>query len=1053
MPDLDGNAYRKKVLARLVVDFSLAHPETGDPFFVFDLDLGSDQATVVARISDVVAFWQKERNSVKYKGVAADLVATRARYEAVLTDPARRAAAATRVQAQRAAADAERFADLDRLARQLADRFGGIPAAKVDQLQMVARRGGTDDAAFADWLRRQHVLTVRDGQAEPWEAPIRRQIRTQLTELARQSGDPARYATLWTFLDLSPHCSDPQLLARHAEMLAANHASRHDNAKTRVGELLAQVKTRLLAEGGRDGYAASLRADAADLIYPDVAEKALVVGEVTAVDYELLVQRVISLGWGISNDDARSAVRSAATALGVSLAVAPAVEYLICGQCRAPQAAPARPDRAGARCRYCAEALYLSCPNCGQLVEAAAATCPDCGTSFTAHRAAMARLRQARKELGAGRPMAAQRLLEQARSGGGIATGVGIGGSGRSGPASTTGAAELANEIASALRSAQAQWHDLEQDVSAGRIWAANDRVARLHRIASDVPGPSGMDVDQRRSELATIKAEIQTRVRDAAALPPQTAELALTRLLAEAVDCPEAIAAVAGIPLAAPTELRVQVNETGVALQWRPSSAPGPVSYRVVRIATPPDHRASAADHRASSATVGRTSATGLEDAGAPGGIELTYQVCAVAGSRSSEPLISEPVLMIRDIAALRGQTSDDGIELTWSGQIEGGAVVIERSTDQRPLVRRIRPDQPNRYVDADVVPGSTYRYRVFVEYRRAGSAPTVTEGRSVNVRLPPQPIPVRDLWARTEPDRTVLNFSTPPAGLVQIYAGTGAEAVPLAEPGSVLGMNELAALTARVRLVGTARRRVIDPDAVGRVRYTPVTVVEDRAVVGVGLDHLAVGRVTNLAALDRGSSLLLTFDLPRGATEAVIRWRFGEPPSGPDDPAAQAAKVTNTKLEIVGGFEIPASDDGRALHVAVYPGVRVDGTLTPGPYPATLEARAARPLAIRYQVQRFGLLRRSIRVDVEAESEAGSEALPLVVLVVRPGEHAPTSSAAGSVLGTAGGDGRSRATFDVPLDRFPAGISTFRLLLAEPPARPTEVFYPDPADLTVSR
>jgi hypothetical protein len=1025
VPVLDGNAYRKKVLARLIADFSPADPETGDPFFVFDLDPESDQAAVLARIGDVVAFWQKERNSVKYKGVVADLVAARARYEAVLADPVRRAAAAARVHAQRAAADAERFADLDRLAGQLADRFGGIPAEKVDQLQMVARRGGTDDAAFADWLGRQRILPAQDRQAEPWDPAIRRQIRSQLNELARQSAEPGRYATLWTFLDLSPHCPDPQLIARHAELLAANHGARHDNAKTRVGDLLAQVKTRLLAEGGRDAYAASLRADAADLIYPDVAEKALVAGEVTAADYETLVQRVIALGWGISNDDARSAVRSAATALGASLAVAPSVEYLICGHCRAPQAAPAASDRTGARCRYCAEALYLSCPNCARLAETAAATCPDCGTSFTAYREALALLGQARQELGAGRPVAAQHLLDRT----GSATGSAVAGSG-----------ELATEIAGVLNAARGEWQALEQDLAAGRIWAADDRAARLHRTASDLTDPAGVSVDQRRSELATIKAELLARVKAAAALPPDAAEAALGRLLTEAVDCPEAIAALAGIPLAGPTDLRVRVNRAGVSLQWQPSSAPGPVSYRVVRVT---------ANQAVGSATIGTTSATELEDAGAPAGVEVSYQVSGVAGRRSSTPLTSEPVLMVRDIATLRAEASDQGIVLIWSGQIGSGTVAVERSTDQAALKRRIRPDQPNRYVDRDVIGGQTYGYRVFVEYRRVGSAPTVTDGRTVSVRVPLRPIAVTDLWARTEPDRTVLTFSTPPDGLVQIYAGTGAEAVPLAEPGTLLDPHQLAALTGRARLVGTARRRVIDAGAVGRIRYTPVTVVEDRAIVGTGLDHFAVGQVTNLAAVERGGSLLLTFDLPRGATEAMIRWRFGEPPSGLDDPAAIAAKVTNTKLEIVGGFEIVAPDDGRALHVAVYPALRVDGTLTPGPIPATLEARAARPLEIRYQVQRTGLLRRVLRVHIDA----GSEALPRVVLVVLPGEQAPTSPTTGSVLGSAGGDGRSAATIELPLDRFPAGLSTFRLLLGQPPERPTQVFYPDPADLSVSR
>jgi hypothetical protein len=651
-----------------------------------------------------------------------------------------------------------------------------------------------------------------------------------------------------------------------------------------------------------------------------VAEKALVAGEVTAADYESLVQRLIALGWGLSNDEARAVVRSAATALGASLAVAPAVDYLICAHCRSPQAAPPPAERPAARCRYCAEALYLSCPNCAQLVEAAAVTCPNCGTSFAAFREATALLGQARQELTAGRPRAAQELVEQSQA-----------------RTVVTGSAELANEIATTLTTAGNEWQALEADIAAGRIWAAYDRAARLHRTAGDVLGPAGVPVDQRRSELITVKAEVQAEVRNVAGQPAEKAEAALTRLLTRAVDAPAVIAALAAIPLAAPTGLRVHVGTAGVNLRWRPPVTAGPVSYRVVRVAAPDP----ASGVAPTPTTIGTTAATDLEDAGAPAGTELVYQVSAVAGRRISAPVVSEPVLMVRDITGLRAETVADGIVLTWSGLVGAGAVLIERGNDQAALKRRIRPDQPNRYVDADVLPGPTYTYRVFVEYRRSGRAPTVTEGQAVSIRVPPQPVAVKDLWARTEPDRTILNFTTPPDGMVQVYAGTGV----LAEPGTRLDPPGLAALAGRARLVGSARRRLIDPDAVGRIHYTPVTVVEDRAIVGAGLDHVAIGRVTNLAATEQKSGMLLRFELPHGATEAMIRWRFGAPPTGLDDPSAEAAKVTNTKLEIAGGFELAAPDDGRALYVAVYPALRLDGVLTAGPFPATLQVRPARP------------------------------------------------------------------------------------------------------------
>ena len=1027
MTAFDGNAYRKKVLVRLVADFSLANPQTGDPFFVFDLDPGSDQATVVGRIGDVVAFWQKERNSVKYKGITAELMAGRGGYEAELVDPRRRAEAARRVLVQRAALEAERFADLDRLADRLTGRFGGIPAEKVDQLRMLAQRGGMADDGFSGWLAGQSVLVPSGIEATAWEGAIRRQIRAQLAELARQGNDPSRYATLWTWLDLSPQCSPAELEARRRELLAGNQRARHDSVKTRSGELLAHVALRLQAEGGREKYAASLRADAADVIYQDVAEKALVTGEVTAADYETLVQRVIALGWGIPNEDARAAVRAAATALGASLAVAPAVDYIICGRCRAPQAAPpagppaigpdpigpdaAGPDAAGsdaagsdaACCRYCAEPLYLTCPSCARLVEAAAVTCPSCGVSFRAHREAAAR----------------------------------------------------------------PEWESLERDVAGGRLWSGYDQAVNLERKAGDVIGPAGIGISQRRAELGRMKAAILAELGAALARPGTAAEAALVQLLARAADAPEVIAALTAIPIAAPTGLTARETDLGVQLSWRAAAVPAPTSYRVIRIATPPGLPSS-------TTTVGTTSETNLEDAGVPGGASLVYQVVAVSGPRVSAAVVSAPILVFSDLSELRAEVSDQGVELRWVAHPGAGTVVIERNSmlalpapegqpeavellvEEGPK-RRIRPDTADRYLDVDARPGPTYIYRVFIEYQDPTGAPAPTPGRSVTVRVPPQPVAVTDLGARTERERTVISFAGPPEGLVQIYAGSGVMGVkgetraPLAEPGTRLDAPALAALATRARLVGQGRRRVVDPSAFGRIRYTPITVVGDQAIVGEALIHLAVGRVTNLVATDRGDRVLLTFDLPRGTTEAMIRWWSDIPPSGPNDPAVITAKMTDAPLALGRGIEIPAPDDGRALYAAVYPAVRIDPAkvLTPGPHPTTVQVRSGHPVEIQYRTTRIGLIRRSVRVEIDA----GAEILPPVVLVSRPGTVAPMTVTDGAVLGSAGGDGRRSVTLDFPLDRFPHGFSTVRLLLRDQPGRPTELQHPDPAELLITR
>ena len=103
----------------------------------------------------------------------------------------------------------------------------------------------------------------------------------------------------------------------------------------------------------------------------------------------------------------------------------------------------------------------------------------------------------------------------------------------------------------------------------------------------------------------------------------------------------------------------------------------------------------------------------------------------------------------------------------------------------------------------------------------------------------------------------------------------------------------------------------------------------------------------------------------------------------------------------------------------------------------------------SVRYQVLRTGLLRRNLRVEIEASPDA----VPAVVLVVRPGPDAPISPGAGTVLAQAGGEGRPTATLELPLDRFPVGRSTLRLFLSDRPDRPTRVIEPDPAEVAVTR
>ena len=344
MDAFDGNAYRKRVLASLDKDFAAADPDSGDVFLVFDLDPDvTDAAAIRARIDDVVAFWNRELTLAEVQGAGR---ATCPPARGLHRGPARPGPGGARplTGCGRGEQPPRRRATPIWTAWP-----GSWPGASAASRPTGCRHCEPSPTGGA-WRPRSSppgsaASACSPGRPRRPSRGIRRSAArsaTELDELARIEDRADGYPTLWDFLGLVPDAGREQVQARHAELVAGLGAARHNRAKTLRGDLLGHVKTRLLAEDGPARYAASLRADARDRIEADVTEKAVVAGEVSAADYETLVARVVGLGWGLDSDAARAVVRETAGALGVSLAVAPAVDYVLCGACRTPQPAPAR---------------------------------------------------------------------------------------------------------------------------------------------------------------------------------------------------------------------------------------------------------------------------------------------------------------------------------------------------------------------------------------------------------------------------------------------------------------------------------------------------------------------------------------------------------------------------------------------------------------------------------------------------------------------------------------------------------------------------------------
>src|SRR6185436_1946758 len=187
----------------------------------------------------VWAFWQKNRNHPKYRGLVTALLATHQDTAPALCQQHSRRQLAVKTRASRARRDEERFADLDSAIERLVERFGGIPASKRAGVLAFAAQAGIDQASAEARLARHPAIDDEPAAGPPAAAPISeavyRQVRANLEELGRILGRPA-FVSLYDLLGLDPAAPQP-VLARAREVYAArNRELRPDRRRALVDD-------------------------------------------------------------------------------------------------------------------------------------------------------------------------------------------------------------------------------------------------------------------------------------------------------------------------------------------------------------------------------------------------------------------------------------------------------------------------------------------------------------------------------------------------------------------------------------------------------------------------------------------------------------------------------------------------------------------------------------------------------------------------------------------------------------------------------------------------
>ena len=594
----NGNDYRKRVLAAIETRGGI---QTSDPFEWYDIAIEDAESikdrVVTEQIAAVWAFWQKQRDHPKYRGLVTALLAVHHEAAAELGELDSRRRLAVEARITREERDESRFAELDGAIARLVERFGGIPRSKLAGLRAFAQQtAGVDPRSVESRLNRHRIVDDEPEPSRPAAATVispavYRQVRADLDELGRILGTPPP-VSLYDLLGLEPGTS-PEILSRERDLAAAhNRELRPDRRRALVDDLLSAITT-LLLENDPEAYLDALAEEVTVRLRSRVAAAVLVEDELTVDDHGHLLSEAQALGL----DHAR-AVRVLAALAGELEVAVPRVR------------SPHRNGRTS-----------TSVPTPGPTSTSTGSASTRSGSAGSASSSGSARawhetLSQARAALRAGRVLEAQRLVGQARQlAGGLMP-----------PIRAVG-----DEVDAVLAEAHQRWRAALQSLAALRFTEAEHTLERLVKIAADVPGPAGETAADALTQARKGTEAAAAALAAAESLTGHRRELALLEALRTAADHPGLLAALETVGVQPAKNVRVRVSGGFVLVSWARSGSPGTIDYRI-------EHVDAAGARRA----FGTTQGTELEAALPPGAGPLSrYAVIARrAGIRSAEAL-----------------------------------------------------------------------------------------------------------------------------------------------------------------------------------------------------------------------------------------------------------------------------------------------------------------------------------------------------------------------------------------------------------------------------
>jgi hypothetical protein len=266
---------------------------------------------------------------------------------------------------------------------------------------------------------------------------------------------------------------------------------------------------------------------------------------------------------------------------------------------------------------------------------------------------------------------------------------------------------------------------------------------------ASQIAASLKADSDGRAEAMAIVTEARQRltalldRATQALAIPDESAAAAALREAA-VISAEDADAALAGVPLAPPADLRLVGDAALVKLFWRPASGHDDATTYEVRRA---EERAPAAP--GDGAMVYRGTAQTCADEHAPVARVVHYAVFAISGGRPGSRPATAAVTLLPPVSQLRADVGESDLSVHWSAHPHAQAVVVTRRADggrREPV-----PVRGSECHLTGLPEGEVQHLEVTAVYRGLDGAELRSPVAQINARPQSAAKPIPKLRART--------------------------------------------------------------------------------------------------------------------------------------------------------------------------------------------------------------------------------------------------------------------------------------------------------------